>query len=139
MEYPVTNDTPLESPSGQPAILIVDDNSATTRGLAVLFREAQYTPATFSEGLVALEYARDHKPVAAVVDIHLPDISGLILTQRLREILGPRAPIVVLSGDASMEVLNSLPHVGATHFFHKPVSGSMLVEHFKERLADIAD
>ena len=51
----------------------------------------------------------------------------------------PHAPIVILSGDASMEVLNSLPHVGATYFFRKPVSGAMLVEHFRERLADIAD
>ena len=79
-------------------------------------------------------HARDHRPSAAVIDIHLPDISGLILSQRLRELMGARAPIVVLSGDASMEVLNSLPHVGATYFFRKPVSGVMLLDHFRELL-----
>lgn len=116
------------------SVLIVDDNQATARGLGYLFRDAGYDPATFNEGLAALEFARDHTPTAAVIDIHLPDISGLILSQRLREILGPHAPIVVLSGDASMEVLNSLPHVGATYFFRKPVSGAMLLEHFRELL-----
>jgi FixJ family two-component response regulator len=116
------------------SILVVDDNHATARGLGYLFRDAGYDPATFHEGLTALEHARDHRPSAAVIDIHLPDISGLILSQRLREILGPHAPIVVLSGDASMEVLNSLPHVGATYFFRKPVSGSMLLEHFRDLL-----
>lgn len=129
----------MPSPNGRASILIVDDNEATSRGLDFLFRDAGYEPAIFAEGLAALEHAREHKPIAAVIDIHLPDISGLILTQRLREILGPRAPIVIVSGDASMEVLNSLPHVGATYFFRKPVSGAMLVEHFRERLADIAD
>ena len=29
-----------------------------------------------------------------------------------------------------MEVLNALPHVGATYFFQKPVNGSMLLKHF---------
>lgn len=116
------------------SVLIVDDNQATARGLGYLFRDAGYDPATFNEGLAALEFARDNLPTAAVIDIHLPDISGLILSQRLREILGPHAPIVVLSGDASMEVLNSLPHVGATYFFRKPVSGAMLLEHFRELL-----
>jgi CheY-like chemotaxis protein len=139
MEYVVTNNTPAPSPIGRASILIVDDYEPTSRGLEFLFRDAGYEPTIFAEGLAALEYVQDHKPIAAVIDIHLPDISGLIVTQRLREILGPRAPIVILSGDASMEVLNSLPHVGATYFFRKPVSGAMLVEHFRERLADIAD
>jgi FixJ family two-component response regulator len=129
---PSTSVTP-QAPQRR-SILIVDDNQATARGLGYLFRDAGYEPATFHEGLSALEYARDHRPAAAVIDIHLPDISGLILSQRLRETLGSHAPIVVLSGDASMEVLNSLPHVGATYFFRKPVSGTMLLEHFRELL-----
>ena len=115
-------------------ILIVDDHQGMTRSLAWLFRDAGYHPATFHLGLAALQYVRDHacKPVAAIVDIHLPDISGLILSQQLRSELGPATPIVVLSGDGSMEVLNSLPHVGATYFFQKPVSSSLLLQRIKE-------
>ena len=116
--------------------MIVDDSDATSRGLAQLFRQAGYEPSTFKQGLAALEHARTHKPDAAIVDVHLPDISGLILSQRLREALGPATPIVILSGDASMEVLNSLPHVGATHFFQKPVNAGTLLDHFRELLAN---
>src|SRR5947209_20458022 len=101
----------------RPEILIVDDSQATARGLGGLFPGAGFGATTFGEGLAALDFARLHKPAAAVIDIHLPDISGLVLSQRLREILGPSAPIIVLSGDGSMEVLNSLRYVGATHFF----------------------
>ena len=138
MNYLVTSDMTPTPNLQRPSILIVDDSHATTRGLSHLFKDAGFEPTTFNEGLLALEHARDHHPAAAVIDIHLPDISGLILSQRLRELMGPTAPIVVLSGDASMEVLNSLPHVGATYFFRKPVAGVMLLEHFKELLAQEA-
>src|SRR5438552_2509380 len=102
------------------SMVIVEDSLATARGLAALFRQAGYEVRTFDSGLPALEFACARRPDAAIVDVHLPDISGLILSYRLREVLGPGAPIVVLSGDGSMEILNSLPHVGATCFFRKP-------------------
>ena len=62
----------------------------------------------------------------------MPDISGLVVSQKLREMLGPDVPIIVLSGDTSMQMLNSLPHVGATYFFSKPVNASQLVERMRE-------
>lgn len=120
--------------SQTPTVLIVDDSPATARGLSGLFRGAGYRPIAFYEGLAAIEFARENRPVGAVIDIHLPDISGLILSRTLREILGPSAPIIVLSGDTSMEVLNSLPHVGATYFFNKPVAGTLLLDHFRNLL-----
>jgi FixJ family two-component response regulator len=50
----------------------------------------------------------------------------------LRDLLGPDVPIIVLSGDTSMPMLNSLPHVGATYFFSKPVNAQQLVERLNE-------
>ena len=131
----------IESPakSGKPqppSILIVDDSSVTARGLCSLFTSGGYQPTSFHEGLTAIEFARAQKPAAALIDIHLPDISGLVLSKELRDILGPAAPIIVLSGDASMEVLNSLPRVGATYFFQKPVNSYLLLKHFHDQLKD---
>ena len=69
---------------------------------------------------------------AAVVDIHLPDISGLVLSSKLRERYGPKLPIIVLSGDTSMENIRSLQHVGATYFISKPFNSEHLVERLRE-------
>ncbi|HEY1685474.1 MAG TPA: response regulator, partial [Tepidisphaeraceae bacterium] len=74
-------------------------------------------------------------PDAAVIDIHLPDLSGLILSQQLRAHFGERTPIIVVSGDGSQEVLNSLSQVGATYFFSKPVNARALVEKLQDLLA----
>jgi len=115
-------------------ILIVDDNSNVTKALAGLMKNAGYSPVACLSGAEALSYVQTTSPAAAVVDIHLPDISGLIVAQKLRDRFGPSIPIIVVSGDTSMETLNSLSHVGATYFFSKPISAQMLLQHLRELL-----
>lgn len=115
-------------------ILIVDDNQTVTAALSTLLGKAGYTVTAFETGLAGLRHAAEQKPDAAVIDIHLPDLNGLVLTQRLREILGPQTPIIILSGDTSMQTINSLPHVGATYFFPKPMQAAQLIDRLKELL-----
>ncbi|MDB5290856.1 MAG: rpfC [Phycisphaerales bacterium] len=122
-------------PSTAAKILIVDDNQATARALAKVMATAHYQTAVSLRGNEAIDYARANPCAAAVVDIHLPDISGLVVSQKLREAMGPNAPIIILSGDTSMEVINTLPHVGATYFFSKPVNAGQLLERLKQWLA----
>jgi CheY-like chemotaxis protein len=83
-------------------------------------------------GQEALELATELRPAGAVLDIHLPDLNGLVLAMKLRNELGADIPIIVLSGDTSMETIKSLTHVGATYFLSKPVSGSKVVEVVRE-------
>ena len=121
--------------SGRPTpsrILVIDDSRPTANTLAEVLRRAAYDPVVAYRGNDGIERARDGSFAAAMVDIHLPDISGLVVSQKLRELLGPRTPIIVLSGDTSMTTLNSLPHVGATYFFSKPVNAPHLLERLKE-------
>ena len=120
-----------------PTIMIVEDDRLLRDGLGVLLRGSGYRTVSFATGASALEAARSaDQPAAAgaVVDVHLLDMNGLVLARRLREHLGPAAPIIVLSGDTSMEVLNSLPHVGATHFFAKPLCPDRLLDRLAELL-----
>lgn len=114
------------------SVLVVDDSPSIAAPLARLLKMSGFEPIVFHRGGIALEHALRQSPDAAVVDVHLPDMNGLILSTKLRECMGPDKPIIVLSGDTSMETLNSLPHVGATHFFSKPVNGSQLIERLKQ-------
>jgi len=121
-------------PAAPPRILVIDDSHPTADALSAVLRRAKYETAVAYRGIEGLEMARNGSYGAAVVDVHLPDLSGLVVSQKLREILGPRTPIIVLSGDTSMTTLNSLPHVGATYFFSKPVNASLLLERLREWL-----
>ena len=116
-----------------PQILIVDDNAATAGAMASLLGRHGYHTEVFHNGNSAIAYSAAHQtPAAAVVDVHLPDISGLILSHKLRERFGPDTPIIVISGDTSLETLGSLSHVGATYFLSKPVNTTHLVERLRE-------
>jgi len=121
----------------KPTVVIVDDNQSVTKALAKLVERAGFDTVGFGRGEEALAYcssacADGAAPAAAVIDIHLPDINGLILAQKLRERFGASTPIVVVSGDTSMETIKSLSHVGATYFFSKPINPAALVERLKD-------
>ena len=127
------------APAALPVVLIVDDSEPTARALQKVLSAARIQSAVRFRGADAIEYAQNHPLAAAVVDIHLPDLSGLVVTQKLREKLGPDLPIIILSGDTSMGLLNSLPHVGATYFFSKPVNSAHLVQRLHEWIGGSPD
>jgi FixJ family two-component response regulator len=121
-----------------PSVLVVDDCRHTVKALSVLLRGSGYHPVVFNTGRDALAFDMIEDLAAAIIDIHLPDINGLVLSQKLREMMGPEKAIIVLSGDTSMETLNSLPHVGATYFFSKPVNAAQLLEHMRRWVGPVA-
>ena len=115
-------------------ILIVDDDPLVVRAMNVLLTQcAGFQPIVCHSGGEALKKIKP-EIAAAVIDIHLPDINGLDLSQRLRPLMNPKAPIIILSGDHSMETIRALPEAGATYFFAKPVNGASLIEHLENWL-----
>ena len=113
-------------------VLVIDDSESTAAALATVLRRGGYDVRVCYSGGAALSAAVEAAPDAVLVDIHLPDINGLIVSQKLRETLGPSVPIIAVSGDTSMENLNALAHVGATYFLSKPLSATHLLERLKE-------
>jgi DNA-binding response OmpR family regulator len=116
-------------------ILVVDDDVATAKAMHTILEDAGYEALLCHMGNDALKAARTSQPAAALIDVHLPDVNGLILAQQMRNILGPEKPIIMVSGDTSMETLNSLSHVGATYFFSKPMNAGSLLERLRQCLA----
>ena len=114
-------------------ILVVDDDSLVVRALQNILRREGFATIGCLTGTDALSKCAAGVQ-AAVVDIHLPDMNGLALSQQLRETLGPTAPIIIFSGDTSMDTLRALPHAKATYFCSKPVNTSILIGQLKEWL-----
>jgi DNA-binding response OmpR family regulator len=113
-------------------VLVVEDNFGVANALASVIRKAGFDATACHSGADALDHCRVAKPAAAVLDIHLPDINGLVLATKLRERLGGETPIIIVSGDNSIATIKSLSHAGATYFFSKPVNPNILVERLRE-------
>jgi CheY-like chemotaxis protein len=103
----------------QTRVLIVDDD-ARFRALArtLLGRLGYVTAAEAADGAQALAAAARVRPDAALVDVQLPDIDGLALARRLREMDGcPR--IVLTSTDPTLVGPAALAQSGAVAFVPK--------------------
>ena len=125
----------MSAPKKRPKVLVVEDNPVITTAMASLLRNEGYESVNFHQASPALEYVREQSPDAALVDIHLPDRSGLEICDELRRTCGQDLPIIVVSGDSSMEMLKTLSGKGATHFFSKPVNAATLMGRLRECLA----
>jgi DNA-binding response OmpR family regulator len=140
MQAPQSSDDDAGGAEKNRTVLVVDDNRSVASALGALMRRAGFEPVVFNCGMDALQHTEQTSgssiPAAAVIDIHLPDLNGLVLSQKLRERFRPGAPIIVLSGDTSSETLRTLPHVGATYFFSKPVNAKNLIAQLKRLLDD---
>ncbi|UYQ78497.1 response regulator [Glutamicibacter sp. JL.03c] len=78
----------------------------------------------------AIKAATELDPDLALLDIHLPDMNGLELLQRLREVQ-PELDVIVISAAREMETVRKALRGGIVHYLMKPFSWDDLRERLK--------
>ena len=114
------------SPSAsQPAILVIDDEAQIRRLLRVTLEAAGYTVRDAETGALGLNDAAVSRPEAVILDLSLPDQSGLDVLRRLRE--WSNLPVLVLSvrGDEAVKI--AALDAGADDYLTKPFGGGELL------------
>lgn len=114
-------------------ILLVDDDPLTLALLATTLRQAGYTVVTAVSGLEALVAAEREAPDLAMLDIDLPDMSGLELAIKLRDLQG--LPFMFLSAISDAHIVETAVEYGAVGYMVKPVDISSLMATLKASLA----
>ncbi|MBS1581951.1 MAG: HAMP domain-containing protein, partial [Bacteroidetes bacterium] len=112
--------------AGDRVLLIVENDLGFARFLLDAARERGFKGLVTSRGAAALAMARDRKPDAISLDIHLPDIEGWRVLERLKNDLGTRhIPVCVIStDDARDRALGS----GAFAFVSKPIQSKDVLD-----------
>ncbi|MEN3280452.1 MAG: two-component system, OmpR family, operon response regulator KdpE [Solirubrobacteraceae bacterium] len=106
-------------------VLVVDDERQILRALKVILREAGYDVVEATTVEEALDRAAVRPPDAAIVDLMLPDGSGVELCRRLRE--WSTMPILVLSAVGEEEAKVEALEAGADDYVTKPFGTRELV------------
>jgi DNA-binding NarL/FixJ family response regulator len=116
-----------------PKIALVDDDEDLLVYLTELGAAGHFSVAgTFRSGAEALDHLSKNRVDAVIMDIRLPDMSGIDCARKLRTIL-PSLPIVILTGyPDSQSLLRSLLE-GANGFLVKPVTA----QEFLDAIADV--
>ena len=137
MSRPVTSALSAGSATEVPAdksiydsrILIADDEPLCCRLLAGILRRRQFTNFQFAEGgYSALEQIESFEPDLVLLDMQMPDLTGLDVCRRIRA--NPDLvdlPILVQTATVDRKEMGILFEAGASDFLSKPINPSELV------------
>ncbi len=106
-------------------VLICDDEAQILRALRIILREAGFDVVPASTAEEALDAAALHPPDAAIVDLLLPDGSGVDVCRSLRD--WSSAPIIVLSAVGEEDAKVAALEAGADDYVTKPFGPRELV------------
>jgi DNA-binding NtrC family response regulator len=107
-------------------ILIVDDEANTLASLSRAFRLAGHEAVVCDNAARALELARTQPFDLILSDVVMPKRDGLALLEDLKT-AGVAAPVVMMSGQAHIEMAIRATRLGALDFLEKPLSTEKLV------------
>lgn len=116
-----------------PTILVVEDNEVFRSVLVGALDQRGYDAVGVPDGRSALEAARQDSPEMAVVDLRLPDMSGLDVVRELKAI-DQNTSIVVLTGYGSIATALEAIRLGAVHYLTKPTDADRILDAFEHGL-----
>jgi CheY-like chemotaxis protein len=110
-------------------VLVVDDQEDILRTIELMLQKSPFDPVTVASGHEALEIAAKQEFDLMLLDILMPEISGISLCVRLRRIPHlEHVPVVVLTAANDFTQLQLARKVGADEILLKPVGKRVLVE-----------
>ena len=116
------------SPSFQPTVLLVEDDELVMDAMTRTLVRQGYLVLSARSGhdAMSLMYTPLQPINVVVLDLNLPDVSGIDLCARIHE-LHPSLPVVVCTGGTDPADADGLINLGVRRFFHKPVPMADLV------------
>ena len=107
-------------------ILVIDDDSNTLASLARAFRLAGHEASVSDNAARALELARTERFDLILCDVVMPGSDGIALLEDLKN-MDVSSPIVMMSGQATIEMAVRATRLGASDFLEKPISTEKLL------------
>ena len=114
-------------------ILVIDDEESIRKSLAAILEEEGYIVDTAENGKVAIEKSRAKAYNLALIDIRLPDMSGVQLLTSLKEAL-PKTVKIIITGYPSLENAVEAVNKGGDGYLIKPFDMDKLLGMIKEHL-----
>lgn len=110
-----------------PTLLVIDDETAILHAFRRAFRTPEVTLLTASTAREGVELALAHRPDAIVLDLNLPDRSGLETFQQLQQI-DARIPVLFITGHGTTDTAIEAMKRGAFEYLLKPLELPQLRE-----------
>ncbi len=111
------------------SVLIVEDNELNMKLFNDLLEAHGYTTLKTRDGIQALGLAREHRPDLILMDIQLPEVSGLEVTKWLKEDETLKhIPVVAVTAFAMKGDEQKIRQGGCEDYIAKPITVSKFLE-----------
>ncbi len=118
-------------------VMIVEDNELNMKLFRDLVEATGYQTIRTRNGLEALDLARDHMPNLILMDIQLPEVSGLEVTKWLKEDDALKhIPVIAVTAFAMKGDEERIRQGGCEAYISKPISVPKFIEVIKSFLGD---
>jgi two-component system response regulator FixJ len=117
-----------------PTVVVVDDDDQVRESLAVLIQSMSLDVECYASGKDFLDNYSADRPGCIVLDLRLPQLSGLEVIEELaaRNI---QSPVIMISGHGDIPAAVSAMKAGAVDFFEKPYRGTALMDSVRKAIA----
>ena len=107
-------------------ILLIEDQTDVLESVAALLRTGGHSVETASSGEAALRLFESTRPELVITDILMPDMDGLELIHRLRD-LDANVKVIAVSGAMVPQYLRTAKLLGAVRVLSKPFTRATLL------------
>jgi len=112
----------------RPVVLVVDDDELQHKLLRLLLPDVQFELSFATSGMAALATLRGRTPDLILMDVRLPDISGIEATRRIKAVERFAAvPVLMVTGNSDKKAVIDSWRAGAAGFIVKPFNKEVLV------------
>lgn len=109
------------SDNGQPLVLVADDNGVVRDLIVFRLERSGYRVVAASDGQEALRIAREEVPDLAILDVMMPNLTGVEVTQRLRaDDATSQIPVILLTARVQEVDIARGFDAGADDYIRKP-------------------
>ncbi|MFL0162956.1 response regulator [Aquirufa salirivi] len=108
-------------------VLLAEDNEILRTSLSFFLKKQGFQVSPFSNGKDALESLQNQVYDIILTDINMPGVSGLELTEYVRNTLHSETPIIIFTSSTVEQTELDSFRIGANEFIAKPVSPAILL------------
>ena len=118
-------------------VLVVEDNELNMKLFHDLLEASGYNILQTRNGLEAIDIAREHKPDLILMDIQLPEVSGLEVTKWIKEDDDLRAiPVIAVTAFAMKGDEERIRQGGCEGYLSKPISVASFIQTVRSFVGD---
>jgi FixJ family two-component response regulator len=117
----------------EPIVFVVDDDDSVRQAITSLVSSAGLRVQAFATAYEFLRHVRPDAPACVVLDVRLPDLSGLELQRELAQ-EGRRIPIVFITGHGDVPMSVQAMKAGAVEFLTKPFRDQQLLDAIQQAI-----